>query len=153
MEQLWFGQWNIQDQLTNFNVYMTLMKSGDNWMYRSKFLVQIGLKVAAFTSCTACGYQKRQAVIQTYQCSVWRCYVYRGHSCTETGESLLQVRMALLLLCCLRRRCCSGLSSGMFSLSDLYGPYQVRALQSYISMGKDCLLFHTQTQRRHCKFA
>lgn len=95
MEELWLGHRSIQDQLASFKVHMALMKSGDNQWCRSKFLVQTGLKVALFTSCAMCSYWKRQAVVWTYQCSVWRCYAHRGHTAAP-GKSLLHMRLALL---------------------------------------------------------
>ena len=73
---------NIQDQLRSRKVHMALMKPGDNWC-KTQFLVQTRLKVEPFMFRTVCIYRKRQAVTQTYLCSVWSCYAHTGHSCTR----------------------------------------------------------------------
>lgn len=54
-----------------------------NWWCKSQFLVQTRLNAEPFMFYTVCMYQKRQAVTQTYPCSVWSCYAHMGHSCTR----------------------------------------------------------------------
>lgn len=113
-----------------------------NWWCKSQFLVQTRLNAEPFMFYTVCMYQKGQAVMKTYLCSVWSCYAHTGHSCTRRVPASPEDGSAASHLAQGEGGCRHS------SLGGHQGPYQFEGF-AITQHGEGLSLFPTLTQRRY----